>query len=139
MVSWKGVRGLKWANLNFHLTRLLQSWPSPSVVIINLGGNDVGYTKSLDLMYMIKSDLYSFKMASPLTTSITCLAWLVSSDPCKLDKIRTKINRCIQKFMPLIDGFSFRHINLEGGIPGLYRRDLVHLSETGNNIFNLEF
>lgn len=129
MVLWEGVRGLKSVYLNFHLTRLLQSWPSSSVFIIHLEGNDVGYTKTLDLMHMTKKDLYSFETASPLSTITACQAWLVLSDLHKLDKIRRKINSCIQKCMPLIDVFSFCHVNLEGDILDLYRRDLVHLSE----------
>lgn len=29
------------------------------------------------------------------------------------------------------------HIDLEGGIPGLYRQDIIHLSDIGLNLFNL--
>lgn len=39
--------------------------------------------------------------------------------------------------MPQIGGLSYRHVDLEGGYPGLYRPDGVHLSEVGIDIFNL--
>lgn len=40
-------------------------------------------------------------------------------------------------FMPLINGLSYRHVDLEGGYLGLYRPDGVHLSDVGLDIFNL--
>ena len=43
----------------------------------------------------------------------------------------------MEKFMPSIEGFSYRHADLEGGIPGFYRSDLIHLSEVGLDLFNL--
>lgn len=41
--------------------------------------------------------------------------------------------------MPSIDGLSFRHIYLEGGLAGFYRLDQVHLSDIANDILNLNF
>ena len=41
--------------------------------------------------------------------------------------------------MPQIGGLSYRHVDLEGGYPGLYRSDGVHLSEVGMDIFNFGF
>ncbi|XP_077131654.1 NEDD4-binding protein 1-like [Ranitomeya variabilis] len=36
-----------------------------------------------------------------------------------LEKIRKRLNRSMEKFMYLIDGFSFRHVELEEVIPGI--------------------
>lgn len=38
-------------------------------------------------------------------------------------------------FMPQIGRLSYRHVDLEGGYPGLYRQDGVHLSEVGIDLF----
>lgn len=42
----------------------------------------------------------------------------------------------MEKFIPLVNGWSFRHLDLEGFIPGLYRMDIVQLSDIGLDIFN---
>lgn len=42
----------------------------------------------------------------------------------------------MRKFLPLLGGFSYRHSDLEGFLQGLYRGDLVHLSDVGLDIFN---
>ncbi|XP_040181175.1 uncharacterized protein LOC120914564 [Rana temporaria] len=55
-----------------------------------------------------------------------------------LEKIRKKINRAMAKFMPSIGGMSFRHVELEGRIPGFYRSDNVHLSDVALDILNLD-
>lgn len=51
--------------------------------------------------------------------------------------MRKRVNRALEKCMPLLNGLSYRHVDLEGGYPGLYRPDGVHLSEVGLDIFNL--
>lgn len=77
-------------------------------------------------------DLYRFKLTSPNTTIIfseivTRLSWLYSLQCQVMEKMRKRINRVLEKYLPLLDGFSYRHIDLEGGIAGLYRQDRVHL------------
>lgn len=40
--------------------------------------------------------------------------------------------------MPSRNGLSFGHMELEGGLSGLYRPDNVHLSDIALDIFNLD-
>ena len=53
-----------------------------------------------------------------------------------LDKVRRRVNRALEKFINPDLGISFRHVELEGGIQGLYRDDGIHLLEVGLDIFN---
>lgn len=39
--------------------------------------------------------------------------------------------------MPPTGGFSYRHNDLEGGIPGLYRQGSIHSSDISLDLFNL--
>lgn len=39
--------------------------------------------------------------------------------------------------MPSVKGQSFRHVDLKGGLPGLYRTDNVHLSDIVLDLFIL--
>lgn len=40
-------------------------------------------------------------------------------------------------FLPFLNGLSYRHVDLEGFIDGLYRDDRVHLSDVGFDICNV--
>lgn len=53
-LHWKGIRGLQWYELYLHLTKLCQIWPMPSMLVIQLGGNDLGKLRTIDLLFMIK-------------------------------------------------------------------------------------
>lgn len=133
---------MRWQHLFFHLSQLHQVWPPPSILIVHLGGNDLGSVRTLDLLFMIKQDLYRFHLTSPGTIIVFSeivprFAWLSSPFSKVMEKMRKRVNRALAKFMPLLGGFSYRHVDLEGGIPGLYRQDGVHLSDVGADIFNL--
>ena len=126
-----------WANLFEELGLLFQSMPIPDVLIIHLGGNDIGRSKSLDLLFQIKDDLGQLCQSFPelclfFSEIFPRLVW--SRTP--FERVRKRLNRAIAKFMPTIGGLSFRHVDLEGGIAGLFRSDGVHLSEIGLDIFN---
>lgn len=54
-----------------------------------------------------------------------------------LDRIHKHLNRTIHNFLVASNGLFYYHIDLEGFILGLYRSDLVHLSNIGLNIFNV--
>lgn len=56
-----------------------------------------------------------------------------------LKKLAKRVNRRLKKFMSLGYGASIRHLELEGGIQGLYWRDGIHLSDIGLDILNLNF
>ncbi|XP_040200106.1 uncharacterized protein LOC120932066 [Rana temporaria] len=141
-VFWKGVRGLQWHQLYFHLSGLSQRWPKPDVLLVHAGGNDLGKVRTLDLLFLIQRDLQRFSLASPGTILIFSeiiprFSWLSSPQRRAMEKMRKRINRAMYKFMPQIGGLSYRHVDLEGGFTGLYRQDGVHLSDVGIDIFNL--
>lgn len=141
-IYWKGSRGLRWSQLAFHLSQLCSYWPTPSVIIIHAGGNDIGHIKSIELMFAMKRDFQSFKLSFPhcvcvFSESVPRLLWFSSPQLKPLEKVRRCINRFLETCMPSIGGFSYRHIDLEGGMPGLYRSDSIHLSDVGLDLFNL--
>lgn len=81
-------------------------------------------------------------MSSPNTRVIFSeivprLLWLRNPNFKNLEKLRRRINKSMEKCMPVIGGFSYRHLDVEGGFSGLYRSDSVQLSEVGLDIFNL--
>lgn len=142
-ICWYGRRRMSWFDLRPTLNRLYSSWPPPNAVVFHLGGNDLGHYKTLDLLCRIKVDLYQLHLILPNTVLIFSeiiprLSWFLSPDLLFLEKIRKKNNRDMAKFMPSIGGMSFRHVELEGRIPGFYRSDNVHLSDVALDILNLD-
>lgn len=127
---WRGIRGLQWFQLYFHLSRMYQVWPPPSILVIHLGGNDLGNIRTLDLLFGIKQNLHRFKLRSPYTVIVFSeilprLSWFSSLQQKVMQKMRKRINRAMAKYMPLIGGLSYRHVDFEGGIQGFYRQNGV--------------
>lgn len=135
---------MSWFDLYPSLTTLYSSWPPPAVIILHLSGNDLGSYKTLDLNAQIKVDLLHLHVVLPSTILIFSeivprIKWLLNPELVYLEKIRKRVNRTIAKFMALIDGLYFHHIDLGGGLPGFYRLDQVHLSDIANDSLNLDF
>ena len=133
-----------WEDLLFEFDRLLMSFPEPSILILHLGGNDIGQIKTLDLIFSIRDTMLILKEACPgmvivFSEIIPRLRWLESAALRPFEKIRKRVNKAVEKLMSPALGFSFRHVDLEGGIAGLYRNDGVHLSDIGLDILNISF
>lgn len=64
------------------------------------------------------------------------LRWLSPPSTRHGEKIRKRVNRAVAKFLQALGIISFRHVELEGNIKGLYRGDGIHLSDIGLDIFN---
>lgn len=84
----------------------------------------------------MQRDLSCFKLLFPFTVifseMVPRLLWTGSSNLHYLDKIRKRLNRTIRNSL---GGLSYHHLDLEGSLPGLYRADLVNLSDVGLDIF----
>lgn len=48
------------------------------------------------------------------------------------------MNRAVSKLLLGSGIISFRHVDLEGGLKGLYRKEAIHLSNIGLDIFNTD-
>ncbi|XP_068091150.1 uncharacterized protein [Hyperolius riggenbachi] len=142
-IYWKGCRGMRWEALLPKLVCLVDEWPVPDILIIHLGGNDLGKVKTLNLLARMRRDFLQIRAIFPNTVLVFSeivprLLWYVSPNKRFFDKIRKRVNWAMCKFLSSVGGFSYRHIDLEGGVRGLYRKDLVHLSPIGVDIFNME-
>ncbi|XP_069812262.1 uncharacterized protein [Dendropsophus ebraccatus] len=141
-IYWFGYRGLKWRELYTKVLRLATSFPPPDILLVHLGGNDVSRVRTEVLIEEMKRDLSMIKSLFPqvclgFSEIIPRFEWKVKQ-LMYCERIRKRINHNIEKFMPAVGGFSFRHLELEGFLPGLYWSDLVHLSEIGMDIFNAD-
>lgn len=141
-ILWSGVRGLRWRNLRDHLLYLSSIWPAPVVLVIHLGANDIGKVRTWELLCEMKNDFCAIKLLFPrsilaFSEMVPRLLWSPWGNFFYVDKIRRRLNRTIHNFLASSGSLSFRHLELEGFIPGLFREDLVHLSDIGIDIFSM--
>ncbi|KAM9149268.1 tumor susceptibility gene 101 protein isoform 1-T1 [Pangshura tecta] len=142
-LHWIGKSGMMWDQLIptlFHARRRL---PDPDVLVIHLGGNDLGTTKFVDLIIRIKKDLgfikHTFKNVILVWSNIVPRkAWNQEETYRFMDKNRKKVNREIGNFMKFIGGCVIRHDSLVPESPGLFHLDGVLLSQSGTDVFNLD-
>ncbi|XP_066452164.1 uncharacterized protein [Eleutherodactylus coqui] len=142
VIYWAGRRGMRWGSLMSELIQKQAIWPVPDILIIHLGGNDVGKGSTLALLREMKLGLVRVRDRFPssvlvFSEIIPRLLWTLPEFK-YIERIRKRVNHAMAKFLGSVSGFSFRHTELEGFIAGLFRDDLVHLSDIGLDIFNAD-
>ncbi|XP_068118230.1 uncharacterized protein [Hyperolius riggenbachi] len=93
-IYWKGGRGMRWASFAPKILSLLDSWPVPDILIVHLGGNDLGKVRTLDLMSQMRQDFQQIHDSFPHTILVFSemvqrYLWLKGSRRF-LEKIRKK-------------------------------------------------
>ncbi|OCT88145.1 hypothetical protein XELAEV_18016778mg [Xenopus laevis] len=141
-IHWLGIRGAVWNDLWQLFSLMLHKWGTPDIVIIHLGGNDIGKTKIWDLTRQMKKDLAVLHFNLPQaiiiwSEMVSRLPWLQQPNLKALERCKKKLNFRICKFMKSLNLLTYRHEELELGGDGLRRRDGIHLSDIGNDIFNV--
>ncbi|XP_021436008.2 uncharacterized protein LOC110502366 [Oncorhynchus mykiss] len=142
-VWWKGTQGMTWAQLLPQLDQLKIKWPSPDVVILHLGGNDLGTHNPEALLASVKKDLTSMRSIFPQCLLVWSdilprISWRHTEDSDAVDNVRAAINRRVHTIIAELGGTALTHDNIMcGSDAGLYRPDGVHLSGKGIDTFNL--
>ncbi|XP_036839151.1 uncharacterized protein si:dkeyp-121d4.3 isoform X3 [Oncorhynchus mykiss] len=142
-VWWKGTQGMTWAQLLPQLDQLKIKWPKPDVVILHLGGNDLGTQSPEALMSSVKKDLTSVRSIFPQCRLVWSdilprMSWRQTEDSEAVDNFRAVINRRVHAIIAELGGTALTHENITCcSDAGLYRPDGVHLSGKGIDTFNL--
>ncbi|KAM9476623.1 uncharacterized protein Hap1MRO34_009671 [Clarias gariepinus] len=142
-VWWKGVQGMTWQQLLPQLLQLKDNWPKPDVILIHLGGNDIGTMTPETFVLAVKKDLISMKSIFPQCQLVWSdilprKSWKHSTDSTAVNNMRQAINKTIRGIMADLGGSSLTHENIMPRLDsGLYRPDGVHLSGKGIDTFNL--
>ena len=69
-IAWWGERGLRWKDFRRSIEAQVLLSSAPSLVIINLGGNDLVNVSVIDLKEMMKSEINYLREAFPQATII---------------------------------------------------------------------
>ncbi|XP_075054589.1 uncharacterized protein LOC142140697 [Mixophyes fleayi] len=139
-IRWLGKRGMVWAALIPTLREEIEVHGTPDIVVIHLGGNDVGKGKSLDLIINIREDLAQIHARWPSmkvcwSNIIPRLSWRSSIPPATLIKVVKKINGYARQNIRGTQGVVISHPGLTVDKRHLFRADGVHLSPVGTVLF----
>ncbi|XP_072475760.1 tumor susceptibility gene 101 protein isoform X1 [Notamacropus eugenii] len=142
-LHWLGKSGMMWDQLIPTLIHARRHLPDPDVLVIHLGGNDLGAVRLLDIMIRIKKDLgfikQMFKNVILVWSNIVPRkAWNQEKPQKVMYKCMKRVNLEMSNFMKTIGGCVIKHDTLVPASPGLFHLDGVLLSESGTDVFNLD-
>ncbi|XP_054841861.1 uncharacterized protein LOC129333956 [Eublepharis macularius] len=132
VIEWCGRRGLRWAGLLPLLFRGRRG-PPPHVVLIHLGGNDLGLLKGRALSAQVIADFRVIKARWPRTyifwsAMLPRRVWRETLEPRGMARALRRANRAIQKALAEGLGIFLPHPRIRAASANLYRSDGVHLS-----------
>ncbi|XP_054826926.1 uncharacterized protein LOC129336105 isoform X1 [Eublepharis macularius] len=138
-VEWQGRRGLRWPGLLPLLFGRRSGLP-PHVLVIHLGGNDLGLMQGRALSLQVKQDLQFILRRWPgvliiWSAMLPRRVWREALHRPAIERARMKANRAIQKALGEGLGIYLPHPRIRATFADLYRGDGVHLSASGNEVF----
>ncbi|XP_053561818.1 collagen alpha-1(I) chain-like [Bombina bombina] len=139
-IRWLGRRGLQWDGLPALLQNARHRWGQPHIILLHMGGNDIGSAPALDLINAMRSDVKWICTTFPgvrlaWSNIIPRLRWRYFPTPRIAYRVRKKVNRELGRAVIEVGGFVVRHELISADKKGLYRPDGVHLSDEGLAIF----
>ncbi|OCT55985.1 hypothetical protein XELAEV_18004116mg, partial [Xenopus laevis] len=142
-VKWFGFPGLQWPGLFDKLMEKAAGAEHPHMLILHAGGNDMGVMSQKDLVRCMKLDVDKIRswftgVVIIWSEMVPRLVWRWARDHAAMERSRIKVNKLMSTFVRRSGGVVVRHKVLETATPGYYRKDGVHLSEVGLDIFNLD-
>ena len=138
-IQWFGRGSMFWDSLLHVFHQCLKGRTSPDELLIHCGGNDLGRVKSVLLIKAMKKDLHYLHQQFPrikiILSSINQRRQWRYGPPGKMDKARKFVNSVMDTFILGCDGRTVHHPDIVVDKPGLFLRDNVHLTASGQDIF----
>ncbi|XP_029432277.1 uncharacterized protein LOC115075728 isoform X3 [Rhinatrema bivittatum] len=137
-LAWYSRRGMLWDDLLPFIQERMDMWGIPNILLIHLGGNDVGSQSCRALLTCIKKDLAQIMIWWPQVR----VGWsdiivrLKNREDTIWQTGVKKLNRQMGKWMGWEGGFWVRQPWSWGVEAGLFSGEGVHLSEVGMDFFN---
>lgn len=139
-VIWRGIRGLRWAQVLPEVVAVSRSARGPVIIVLHVGGNDLSSMRVPELITLIRSDLdripgFFSKVIIVWSEIIPRAAWFTTQNGAVIEGARRTINARISRFIRSQGGVVIRHFQLEGDNSHLLRPDGIHLTDIGTDIF----
>ncbi|XP_052695416.1 uncharacterized protein LOC128173783 [Crassostrea angulata] len=138
-IWWQGYGGLRFVDLSCKLSWLAQFENPPNFIVIHCGANDIHQVKTQKLLDRVRWDLHLLASIFPNTKLVWSfflprVAWRYSKNVRAMEQTQNRVNRAAAKEILSCGGRLLRHTQFLGK-QQLYRRDGVHLSGLGNDIY----
>lgn len=137
-IKWCGIRGARWESLVPELNNKTQELPSPEVLIVHLGSNDI---TSIDTDELIKNMKNGFQKIDEMFPEASIMfSELVSRRKWRGipvqegERRRRLVNQTMSEYVWNHGGFVISNSNITNDMLELYREDGVHLSALGDDI-----
>ncbi|KAL2096822.1 hypothetical protein ACEWY4_006029 [Coilia grayii] len=138
-ITWFGVGGLRWGSFVCLLNSLLRSRPAPNVLVMHVGGNDLGQLKGVELVRQMKGYLLQVHERYPTVKLVfSCInmrrVWRYGP-PSKVNNARVFVSNVMSTFVGTLGGVEIRHPEIKHDSAGMFLEDGVHLTDSGHDIF----
>lgn len=142
LVRWLGKRGMLWGGFLPEVHRFVRLDRAPDVLVIHLGGNDLGKRPFRELIRDIKYDCLRLWALFPGIITVWSdivprRFWREARSADRINKARIRINRTVGRFMARNGAVVVRHRDLENGVGAFWKTDGVHLNEVGTDLWTL--
>uniref|UniRef100_A0ABM5FLU4 1-alkyl-2-acetylglycerophosphocholine esterase n=1 Tax=Pogona vitticeps TaxID=103695 RepID=A0ABM5FLU4_9SAUR len=136
-LTWKGLRGMRWIQL-CRLAAFGQA--PPDILVIHLGGNDLAQHPGKALVLDILRDLRWLQSRYPVmrivwSTIVPRLVWKDARVALEVNMARRNVNREVCRALCKGLGSVIGHHRIRFDRPELFRRDGIHLSDLGLDVF----
>ena len=141
-VRWLGIPGMGWSRVLSEVQRYARLDRPPDVLLLHVGGNDLGIRPIGDLMTAVKADVLTLRASFPRmlivwSDIVARTTWRMARSVDRVNKGRIKVNKVLGRFVAKHGGLVVRHRELELNL-GLYLlRDGVHLTDVGTDLWVL--
>ncbi|XP_053230449.1 uncharacterized protein LOC128406787 [Podarcis raffonei] len=143
-ISWITQRGMRWHHVLPLLTNQISLLGPPDFIVFQVGENELGEWRGIDLTRVIVKHLETLHAQYPQI--ILCWSYLLERQfwfgqgGCILqrsvmNRARNNLNRRIKRKVQFLGGMAIQHPNITLKNEAIFRRDGVHLTDMGNDIW----
>ncbi|XP_040184087.1 uncharacterized protein LOC120917109 [Rana temporaria] len=141
-IKWIGVPGMLWSRVLPEVNHYSRLDRPPDVLILHVGGNDLGIRASRELSRDIKFDFLRLRITFPDTVVVWSdivarTSWNLAMSAAKLNKAKIKVNKEVAKMFVSNGGLAIRHGDMEKQPQLFLREDGVHLNSVGIDLWCL--
>ena len=139
-IRWFGKRGMLWREVGGAVAQAKDRFPPPSLLLIQVGSNDLTEIKSVDLVDNITIDILRIKLLFPNAKVVWSEIlmrryWHNANDGKAVEFTRKRLNLAVKNAVLKEDFCVILHPNIRAKERNLYIFDGTHLSDTGNEVY----
>ena len=139
-ISWFDQRGMTWKQFTPAVGSYLDRHPSPGMILIQVGSNDLGSTKGFELVHDIECDLLRLRVLLPdvkivWSELLQRRYWHTAREGKAMEKTRKRVNLAVKNIVLGVGGYVIKHNNIRARDINLFRNDGTHLSDIGINVY----